>query len=91
MSRSYRKNPARWVSCNSCKIEKQIYNRRMRHNNKSILRNYDDNTIFQIHKRDGLSWWDWTCDGKLDLFVYKENILILDEDELKHYKKFIRK
>ena len=55
MSRSYRKNPVRWQCCNSCKKEKQIYNRRMRHNNKLILKDYNDNTVLQVHKRDGLS------------------------------------
>lgn len=91
MSRSYRKNPVRWQCCNSCKKEKQIYNRRMRHNNKLILKDYNDSTVLQVHKRDGLSWWDWACDGKGDLWVYKENILILDAEELEWYKKFIRK
>jgi len=47
MSKSYRKNPVRWQCCNSCKKEKQIYNRRMRHNNKLILKDYNDNTVLQ--------------------------------------------
>ena len=91
MSRSYRKNPVRWAgNCSSCKEEKRIYNRTMRHKDKTILKYYEEDSVFQIHKRDGLSWWDWSCDGKYDMWVYKKDIL-KDPELLKEYKKFIRK
>ena len=71
-----------------CDFDKTMY---ICENNKLILKDYNDNIVLQVHKRDGLSWWDWACDGKGDLWVYKENILILDAEELEWYKKFIRK
>ena len=91
MSKSYRKNPIHWVCGNTYKKDKQAYNRCMRHKDKIILKYYNDNSVLQKHKRDGEGWWTWQCDGKGDLWVYKENILILDAEELEWYKKFIRK
>ena len=90
MSRSYRKNPVRWQCCNSCKKEKQIYNRRMRHNNKLILKDYNDNSVLQKHKRDGEGWWTWQCDGKIHFFYTKKELLNNEELAL-WYKKLMRK
>ena len=58
MSRSYRKYPIRWVCCYSSKKDKIAYNRCFRRKDRLILKDYDDNTVLQKHKRDGLSWWD---------------------------------
>lgn len=90
MSKSYRKNPVRWQCCNSCKKEKQIYNRRMRHNNKLILKDYNDNSVLQKHKRDGEGWWTWQCDGKIHFFYTKKELLNNEELAL-WYKKLMRK
>ena len=90
MSRSYKKYPIRWLCCYSSKKDKQFYNRRMRHKNKLILKDYDDNTVLQKHKRDGLSWWDWACDGKIHYF-YAKKILAKDKELALFYKKIMRK
>ena len=91
MSRSRRKYPIFWFTvCDSCKKDKQAYNRRMRHKNKLILKDYDDNTVLQVHKRDGLSWWDWACDGKTHFFYTKKRLLN-DKDLYLLYKKLMRK
>ncbi|WP_302367106.1 hypothetical protein [Brachyspira aalborgi] len=90
MSKSYRKNPIHWVCGNTSKKDKQAYNRCMRHNNKLILKDYDDGTVLQVHKRDGLSWWDWTCDGKIHFFYTKKELLNNEELAL-WYKKLMRK
>lgn len=90
MSKSYRKNPIHWVCGNTSKKDKQAYNRCMRHNNKLILKDYNDNTVLQVHKRDGLSWWDWACDGKIHFFYTKKELLNNEELAL-WYKKLMRK
>ena len=91
MSRSRRKYPICWMfNGDSCKKDKQAYNRRMRHKNKLILKDYDDNTVLQVHKRDGLSWWDWPCDGKIHYFYAKKRLLN-DKELALFYKKIMRK
>ena len=90
MSRSYRKYPIRWLCCYSSKKDKQFYNRCFRRKDRLILKDYDDNTVLQKHKRDGLSWWDWACDGKIHYFYTKKRLLN-DEELALWYKKFMRK
>ena len=91
MSRSRRKYPIRWMfNGDSCKKDKQVYNRRMRHKNKLILKDYDDNTVLQKHKRSGDSQWCWQCDGKINYFYTKKRLLN-DEELALWYKKFMRK
>ena len=90
MSRSYRKNPICWVCCYSSKKDKIAYNRCFRRKDRLILKDYDDNTVLQKHKRDGLSWWDWACDGKIHYFYTKKRLLN-DEELALWYKKFMRK
>ena len=90
MSRSYRKNPIHWVCGNTSKKDKQAYNRCMRHKDKIILKYYNDNSVLQKHKRDGLSWWDWACDGKIHFFYTKKELLNNEELAL-WYKKLMRK
>ena len=90
MSRSYRKYPIRWVCCYSSKKDKIAYNRCFRRKDRLILKDYDDNTVLQKHKRDGLSWWDWACDGKIHYFYTKKRLLN-DEDLYLFYKKIMRK
>ena len=55
-----------------------------------ILKNYDDNTILQKHKRSGDSQWCWQCDGKIHYFYTKKRLLN-DEELALWYKKFMRK
>ena len=90
MSKSYRKNPIHWVCGNTSKKDKQAYNRCMRHKDKIILKYYNDNSVLQKHKRDGLSWWDWACDGKIHFFYTKKELLNNEELAL-WYKKLMRK
>lgn len=90
MSRSYRKYPIHWVCGNTSKKDKQAYNRCMRHKDKIILKYYNDNSVLQKHKRDGLSWWDWACDGKIHFFYTKKELLNNEELAL-WYKKLMRK
>ena len=90
MSRSYRKNPIFWVCCYSSKKDKIAYNRCFRRKDRLILKYYDDNTVLQMHKRDGLSWWDWACDGKIHYFYTKKELLN-DKELALWYKKFMRK
>ena len=88
MSRSYKKHPIKWVSGYSSKKEKRLYNRILRHKDKIILKNYNDNIVLQIHKKDGKSQWHWHCDGKMNWFCNKK---ILIAEDLRDYKIFIRK
>ena len=90
MSRSRRKYPICWVCCYSSKKDKQVYNRSFRRKDRLILKDYDDNTVLQVHKRDGLSWWDWACDGKIHYFYTKKQLLN-DKDLYLLYKKLMRK
>ena len=90
MSRSYRKYPIRWLCCYSSKKDKQFYNRCFRRKDRLILKDYDDNTVLQKHKRDGLSWWDWACDGKIHYFYAKKE-LANDKELALFYKKIMRK
>ncbi|TXJ20489.1 hypothetical protein EPJ79_04925 [Brachyspira aalborgi] len=90
MSKSYRKNPIHWVCGNTSKKDKIAYNRCFRRKDRLILKYYDDNTVLQMHKRDGEGWWTWQCDGKIHFFYTKKELLNNEELAL-WYKKFMRK
>lgn len=89
MSRSFKKNPIGWCCGDSAKKDKQRYNRVMRRKIGQLLKDYDDDTVFQKHKRDGQSKYGWDVDGKYSFFITDSELR--DKDLAESYAKLMRK
>lgn len=89
MSRSFKKNPIGWCCDDSAKKDKQRYNRVMRRKDRQLLKDYDDDTILQKHKRDGQSKYGWGVDGKYSFFITDSELR--DKDLAESYAKLMRK